>query len=420
MYPRSFGTQFELWIIGLSAILPVASNSWGLDSIGVPSLFGVPAERSWNSLNHNRREGRPPDNNHSCDIPVRGLANCDLHLGPGGIEVVAWKAAILFLGSGGIESMYQMQRTQHSIDAAHSSQVWHTPARCGTCAHAALDAGLGEVGGEKARPRIYPPPAVVANGSTPSFFPWCTVDPTQTLEAAAALNCHTKFKSHHNSEDRHRGASREHMRGELYARVFRQDAGSGAPFGPFRCTVCVHLRRAGALPREGGRFTPGGADTCVPTLRTVVPPRAHAANKCVASRPVSAHWWKFSDTVVVGGCIAAESENSESESNLEEEHLTGPPLIADDDDVDDLDPDLDEELLTQHNLTAGELLEGELVSEEMQHRSTLLPIKIRVIIPMHGAQAKFFPNLERSSSTILGISIQCYKISLHMSLATAA
>ncbi|KAJ7697777.1 hypothetical protein B0H14DRAFT_3174367 [Mycena olivaceomarginata] len=148
MYPLSFGTQFELWIIGLSAILPVASNSciwvwiqynltshtyiniWALGEywIGVPSLFCVPVERSWDSLNHNRRtaisdcitvrDGRPLDDNHSWDIPmdhfdlfpfgywghrVRGLASCDLRLGPGGIEVVAWQAAILFLGSGGIE-----------------------------------------------------------------------------------------------------------------------------------------------------------------------------------------------------------------------------------------------------------------------------------------------------------------------------
>ncbi|KAJ7831794.1 hypothetical protein B0H14DRAFT_3143089 [Mycena olivaceomarginata] len=112
MYPGLFGTQFELWIIGLSAILPVASNSciwvwiqynltsrtyiniWALGDywIGVPSLFGVPVERSWNSLNHNRRDRRPPDDSHSCDIPS-----------PGGIEVVAWQAAILFLRSGGIE-----------------------------------------------------------------------------------------------------------------------------------------------------------------------------------------------------------------------------------------------------------------------------------------------------------------------------
>ncbi|KAJ7437673.1 hypothetical protein B0H11DRAFT_2361403 [Mycena galericulata] len=139
MYPRLCGTQFELWIIGLSAILPVASNSciwvwiqynltsrtyiniWALGDywIGVPSPFGVPAERSWNNLNHNRREGRPPDDNHSCDIPapsldhfdlfpfgfwghrVRGLASCDLRLG---IEVVAWQAVILFWALGALRS----------------------------------------------------------------------------------------------------------------------------------------------------------------------------------------------------------------------------------------------------------------------------------------------------------------------------
>ncbi|KAJ7886372.1 hypothetical protein B0H14DRAFT_3127858 [Mycena olivaceomarginata] len=100
MYPRLFGTQFELWIIGLSAILPVVSNSciwvwiqynltshtyiniWALGDywIGVPSPFGVPVERSWNSLNHNRRDGRPPDDNHSYNIPVFTTPDDDIQL----------------------------------------------------------------------------------------------------------------------------------------------------------------------------------------------------------------------------------------------------------------------------------------------------------------------------------------------------
>jgi hypothetical protein len=63
--------------------------------------------------------------------------------------------------------------------------------------------------------------------------------------------------------------------------------------------------------------------------------------------------------------------HTESDSDREEEHLEGPPIVADivdDSDSGDLDPELDEELLTEHDLTAAELLEGEFVSEEMRRR----------------------------------------------------
>jgi hypothetical protein len=62
--------------------------------------------------------------------------------------------------------------------------------------------------------------------------------------------------------------------------------------------------------------------------------------------------------------------HAESNSNMEEDHFEGPPIVADmvdDSDLDDLDPELDE-LLTEHDLTAAELLEGEFVSEEMRRR----------------------------------------------------